>query len=63
MIAFVITFVITFVIAFVIAFPIAIVMALVIQTLDQMNFTIRSTSESDPLSLCMYMQNCNANAC
>ena len=34
---------------------IEIVIAFVIQALDQINLTIASTSESDPLSLCMYM--------
>ena len=34
---------------------IEIVIAFVIQAWDQINFTIASTSESDPLSLCMYM--------
>ena len=38
-----------------IKFVIEIVIAFVIQALDQINFTIASTSESDPLSLCMYM--------
>ena len=34
---------------------IEIVIEIVMQALDQVNFTIGSTSESDPLSLCMYM--------
>ena len=38
-----------------IKFVIEIVIAFVIQALDQINLTIASTSESDPLSLCMYM--------
>ena len=38
-----------------IKFVIEIVIAFVIQALDQINFTIASTSEADPLSLCMYM--------
>ena len=36
-------------------FVIGIVIEIVMQTLDQINFTIGSTSELDPLSLCMYM--------
>ena len=34
---------------------IEIVIAFVIQAWDQINFTIASSSEADPLSLCMYM--------
>ena len=38
-----------------IKFVIEIVIAFVIQAWDQINFTIASSSEADPLSLCMYM--------
>ena len=49
------TLAIAFVIEIVIAFVIEIVIAFVIQTFDQVNITIASTSQVDPLRLCMYM--------
>ena len=45
-----------------IKFVIEIVIAFVIQALDQINLTIASTSESDPLSLCIYMHRSHASA-
>ena len=48
-------------IAFVIEFGIEVAIAFAIQPLEQINFTIASTSESDPLTLCMYMHRYHAS--